>query len=90
MASSHKRRMIAFNAGGWAFALGLAGALEYALNDSFRTRGGADLGAPAESDTCAVQTAPRVVIGPPIAIIGSRPAGAKSAKSSEPLSDIGQ
>lgn len=89
MASSHKRRIIAFNAGVWAFALGSAVALGYVLNRPVRTRGGAELIAPAASDTCAAETARGVLIVPPVTIVGSRSPG-ESARTSEPPPDIGR
>lgn len=89
MASTHKRRIVALNAGVWAFALGLAVAMGYVIHRPSWTQSVHEQAAPAASNAYAGGT-PGILIVPPITIFGSRPAGAESAKTSEPLSDNGK
>ena len=80
MATSHKRRIVAFNAGVWAFALGSAVALGYVLNRPHPVREAPDVTAP---DTCD-----GVLVIPPITIVGSRSEGPAAAGGPEQLPDV--
>jgi hypothetical protein len=78
MATHHRRRVVAFNAGVWAFALGSAVALGYALNRPVHSRGAVGVTAPQPTDTFVVDEGPGVIVIPPVTIVGARPAPVES------------